>query len=42
MLTVYPERCWYGVHNKVEVLRLVDVHLVGGDVVQDLLIKDAP
>ena len=39
ILTVYPERCWYGVHSKADVQRLVDGHLVGGEVVEDLLIK---
>ena len=40
ILTVYPETCWYGVHSDADVQRLVEVHLVGGEVVEDLLIKE--
>ena len=39
IVTVYPERCWYGVRNDEEVQRLVEGHLVGGEMVADLLIK---
>ena len=42
VLTVYPERCWYGVRSKADALRLVDVHLVGGEVVEELLIRGRP
>ncbi|MFJ4246625.1 ferredoxin [Pseudomonas sp. DTU12.3] len=42
IVTVYPQRCWYGVHNKDDVQRLVVGHLVGGEVVEDLLIKAHP
>jgi (2Fe-2S) ferredoxin len=42
VLTVYPETCWYGVHSKADVQRLVEVHLVGGEVVEDLLIRAQP
>jgi (2Fe-2S) ferredoxin len=38
-VTVYPERCWYGVRSHEDVQRLVEGHLVGGEVVADLLIK---
>ncbi|MBC3256654.1 (2Fe-2S) ferredoxin domain-containing protein [Pseudomonas paralactis] len=38
VLTVYPQRCWYGVHSKADVIRLVDRHLLSGEVVDDLLI----
>ena len=40
ILTVYPETCWYGAHSDADVQRLVEVHLVGGEVVEDLLIKE--
>ena len=40
ILTVYPETCWYGVHSDADVQRLVEVHLVGDEVVEDLLIKE--
>jgi len=30
------------VHSNAEVQRLVEVHLVGGEVVEDLLIKERP
>ena len=40
ILTVYPETCWYGVHSDADVQRLVEVHLVGGELVEDLLIKE--
>ncbi|QJI28538.1 (2Fe-2S) ferredoxin domain-containing protein [Pseudomonas sp. ADAK18] len=39
IVTVYPDTCWYGVRTKADVQRLVEVHLVGGEVVDDLLIK---
>ncbi|MFJ5238129.1 (2Fe-2S) ferredoxin domain-containing protein [Pseudomonas neuropathica] len=39
IVTVYPERCWYGVHSDEQVQRLVEGHLVGGEIVTDLLIK---
>jgi (2Fe-2S) ferredoxin len=39
IVTVYPERCWYGVRNDEEVQRFVEGHLVGGEMVADLLIK---
>lgn len=38
VLTVYPDACWYRVRNTAEIQRLVDVHLLGGDVVEELLI----
>ena len=40
ILTVYPDTCWYGVHSDADVQRLVEVHLVGDEVVEDLLIKE--
>ena len=40
VLTVYPERCWYGVRSKADAVRLVDVHLVGGEVVDEMLIQE--
>lgn len=39
LLTVYPDACWYRVRNNQEVQRLVEVHLAGGEVVDDLLIS---
>lgn len=42
VLTVYPETCWYGVRSHADAQRLVEVHLVGGEVVEDLLIKERP
>lgn len=42
VLTVYPERCWYGIHSKADAVRLVDMHLVGGEVVEELLIRGRP
>ena len=42
VLTVYPERCWYGVRSKADAVRLVDVHLVGGEVLEELLIRERP
>ena len=42
VLTVYPERCWYGIHSKADAVRLVDMHLVGGEVVEELLIRERP
>lgn len=42
VLTVYPQRCWYGVHSKADAVRLVDVHLVGGEVLEELLIRERP
>lgn len=42
VLTVYPERCWYGVHSKADAVRLVDVHLIGDEVLEELLIRERP
>lgn len=42
LVTVYPQACWYGVRNDAQVLRLVDEHLLGGNVVDDLLIRPRP
>jgi (2Fe-2S) ferredoxin len=42
VLTVYPDACWYGVHSDEHVQRLVEQHLLGGEVVDDLLIKVRP
>jgi (2Fe-2S) ferredoxin len=42
VLTVYPDACWYGVHSDEDVQRLVEQHLLGGEVVDDLLIKVRP
>ncbi|MGL5999020.1 MAG: (2Fe-2S) ferredoxin domain-containing protein [Pseudomonas proteolytica] len=42
VLTVYPERCWYGIHSKADAVRLVDMHLVGDEVVEELLIRERP
>lgn len=42
VLTVYPDACWYGVHSDEDVQRLVEKHLLGGEVVEDLLIKARP
>jgi (2Fe-2S) ferredoxin len=42
VLTVYPDACWYGVHSDEDVQRLVEQHLLGGEVVDDLLIKARP
>ena len=39
-MTVYPQTCWYGVRSHADAQRLVEVHLVGGEVVEDLLIKE--
>lgn len=40
VVTVYPDTCWYGIRTQADVQRLVDAHLVGGEVVDDLLIKE--
>ncbi|KAB0491278.1 (2Fe-2S) ferredoxin domain-containing protein [Pseudomonas vancouverensis] len=40
VLTVYPQACWYRVSNEAEAIRLVDVHLVGGEIVEDMLIRE--
>lgn len=40
VLTVYPDACWYRVRNDQEVQRLVEGHLLGGNVVDELLISD--
>ncbi|MEG7361522.1 (2Fe-2S) ferredoxin domain-containing protein [Pseudomonas citronellolis] len=42
LLTVYPDRCWYGVHDEAQVLRVVEQHLAGGEPVAELLIEGAP
>lgn len=42
IVTVYPERCWYGVRNHEDAQRLVEGHLLGGEIVADLLIKARP
>ncbi|MEL7935795.1 (2Fe-2S) ferredoxin domain-containing protein [Pseudomonas delhiensis] len=42
LLTVYPERCWYGVRDEAQVLRVVEQHLAGGEPVAELLIEGAP
>ncbi|MDF3932324.1 (2Fe-2S) ferredoxin domain-containing protein [Pseudomonas citronellolis] len=42
LLTVYPDRCWYGVRDEAQVLRVVEGHLQGGEPVAELLIEGAP
>ncbi|SEN58819.1 (2Fe-2S) ferredoxin [Pseudomonas sp. ok272] len=39
VLTVYPDRCWYGVRTDQQVQRLVVEHLSGGQPVVDLLLR---
>lgn len=39
VLTVYPDACWYRVRNEQEIQRLVEGHLLGGEVVAQLLIS---
>lgn len=42
LLTVYPDRCWYGVRDEAQVLWVVEQHLAGGEPVAELLIEGAP
>jgi len=37
-VVVYPEGIWYCVKNKEDVLKVVEHHLEGGKIVEDLLI----
>lgn len=39
VLTVYPDACWYRVRDNEEVQRLVEVHLSGGEVATELLVR---
>ena len=41
-VVVYPEQVWYGGVTVADIPELVDKHLVGGEVVDRLLIPDQP
>jgi len=41
-VVVYPEQVWYGHVTVADVEELVDKHLVGGEVVERLLLPDQP
>ena len=41
-VVVYPEQVWYGGVTVEDITEIVDKHLVGGEVVERLLIPDQP
>jgi (2Fe-2S) ferredoxin len=41
-VVVYPEQVWYGGVTVDDVVEIVDKHLVGGQIVERLLMPDSP
>ncbi len=41
-IVVYPEQVWYGAVTTADVGEIIDRHLVGGEVVERLLLPDQP
>lgn len=41
-LVVYPEQVWYGAVTPADVVEIIERHLVGGQVVERLLLPDQP
>ncbi|HVV87518.1 MAG TPA: (2Fe-2S) ferredoxin domain-containing protein [Kofleriaceae bacterium] len=41
-VVVYPEQVWYGGVTPADVPEIVDRHLIGGEVVERLLLPDQP
>lgn len=41
-VVVYPEQVWYGKVTLADVVEIVERHLIGGEVVERLLIPDQP
>jgi (2Fe-2S) ferredoxin len=41
-LVVYPEQVWYGHVTLADIDEIVDKHVIGGDVVERLLLPDQP
>ncbi len=41
-IVVYPEQVWYGAVTPADVTEIIERHLVGGEVVERLLLPDQP
>ena len=41
-IVVYPEQVWYGGVTTADVAEIIDRHLIGGEVVERLLLPDQP
>ena len=41
-IVVYPEQVWYGAVTPADVSEIIERHLVGGEVVERLLLPDQP
>ena len=41
-IVVYPEQVWYGAVTAADIGELIERHLVGGEVVERLLLPDQP
>ena len=39
---VYPEQVWYGHVTEADVTEIIEKHLIGGEIVQRLLLPDQP
>ncbi|MEZ4366135.1 MAG: (2Fe-2S) ferredoxin domain-containing protein [Kofleriaceae bacterium] len=41
-IVVYPEQVWYGAVTAADVTEIIERHLVGGEIVERLLMPDQP
>jgi (2Fe-2S) ferredoxin len=41
-IAIYPEAVWYTYRSTADIDEIIDTHIVGGQIVQRLKLKDAP